>query len=148
MKRKLGMLLGVIVLLLSGCSLVEEVNSSLNYAAEATDLINDADQFANQLPLLAEQAIANPEGMAALRQELESMRDRLAAYGELVPPGFAEEVHAQLTGYNDRIRQEIDGYLQQIGANTIDLQALAEAPLVETIRNMSALLEQIAQLGQ
>jgi septation ring formation regulator EzrA len=138
----------MLLLLLPGCSLLQEVNQSLNYGIQATDLIQDANQFAEQLPELAEQAIANPEMIDALKQELEAMKERIVSFQELVPPGIAEGLHEQFLLYIEPMKQEIDQYLQQINDKGINLEALKDAPILNTIQNMARLLQNIEQLGQ
>ncbi|WP_309119031.1 DUF6376 family protein [Paenibacillus sp.] len=148
MKRKLAFIVLLAALLATGCSMLEQVNTTLNYATEATDFVNDANRFAEQVPVLAEQALTNPETIDRLQTEFQSMKEEIAAFNALQAPAFAEDVHAQLVEYNDTIREQIDGYLQQIDQNVIDLEQLANAPMLETIRNMAGLLQQIEQLGQ
>jgi hypothetical protein len=137
----------MLLFLLPGCSLLQEVNQTLNYGIEATDLIQDANLFAEQLPELAEQAIANPELIDNLKQELETMKERIINFNSLVPPEIAEELHNQLMGYTEMMKQEIDQYLQAINDQGIDLEALKNAPILETIQNMATLLLKIEQLG-
>jgi len=137
-----------LAVLLSGCALLEQVNSTVDYATEATAFLNEANGFAERLPALAEQAIADPNALASLRTELEAMTADIAAFNALEAPAIAEELHRQIVAYNEDIAAQLDGYVQQIDQNVIDLDALANAPVLETIRSMTALLNQLEQLQQ
>ncbi len=151
MKRKkfaFVLLLAATLLATAGCSMLEQVNTTLNYATEATGFVNDANRFAEQVPLLAEQALTDPQTIDRLTAEFESMKERIATFNALQAPAFAEDIHAQLVQYNETIQGQIDDYLQQIDQNVIDLEQLANAPMLETIRNMASLVQQIEQLGQ
>ncbi|HZG83466.1 DUF6376 family protein [Paenibacillus sp.] len=141
--------------LLTGCSVLEgantaleQANTTLSYAAEAGAFINDANRFAEQVPQLAEQALANPETLEQLRGEMQSMQERIAAFASLQAPEFAADIHRQLTETNEIVRAQLEQYVQQIDAQTIDLAALANAPVLETIRGMTDLLNALEQLGQ
>ncbi|HZG55001.1 DUF6376 family protein [Paenibacillus sp.] len=148
LSKKFAIIAALFATLLTGCSLLEQVNTTLNYATEATAFVNDANRFAEQVPLLAEQALTNPETIERLRQELEAMKAEIAAFDALQAPAFAEDVHARFVAYNETVREQIDGYLRQIDENVIDLDALAQAPMLETIRNMTELLQQLERLQQ
>jgi len=151
MKRRtfaFAALLAAALLTTTGCSVLEQVNTTLNYATEATSFVNDANAFAEQVPLLAEQALTDPQTIDRLTAEFQSMKEQIDSFNALQAPAFAEDVHAQLVQYNETIRGQIDGYLQQIDQNVIDLEQLANAPMLETIRGMTSLLQQIEQLGQ
>jgi hypothetical protein len=142
----LAMITAIVVL--TGCSVIEDVSNTINYTVEATDLINDANQFADEIPALATEAIANKDTLETLKQQFLTMKERLVAFSGLVPPGFAEEIHNQLLTYNDTFQQEIDTYVKQIENGEIDLQALAEAPVFDTVQNMMKLLTELNQLEQ
>ncbi|MCI3918669.1 DUF6376 family protein [Paenibacillus sp. TRM 82003] len=137
-----------LALTLTGCSLLEQVNSSLNYATEATQFVNDANRFAEQVPALAEQALTDPQTIENLKGELERMRDEIVAFNALEAPQIAEDVHQRIVAYNEAAMKEIDVYLQQINENVINLEELANAPMLETLRSLTGLLNEIQQLGQ
>jgi len=148
MKKTLAFVALLAAALLTGCSALEQVNTTLNYATEAADFVNDANRFADQVPLLAEQALTDPQVIDRLEAEFRAMKEEIAAFDALQAPAFAEDVHTQMVEYNETLRTQIDGYLQQIDQHAIDLEQLANAPMLETVRSMAALLQQIEQLGQ
>lgn len=133
--------------MLTGCKIVDEVNTSLQYATDAAAFLNEAQRFAQEVPALAEQAIADPATIEALRREFASMRDAAAEFRALNAPAIAEELHKQLVKYSEQISAQLEEYIRQIDEKVIDLEALANAPMLETIRNMTELMSQIEQLG-
>lgn len=149
MKRKTWTVVALAaMLLLAGCSVLEEVNDSLRYATEATEFVNDANRFVEQVPTLAERAIADPQSIDALRSELQRMKEEIAAFNALEAPRIAEDLHQRIVGYNEAAVQEIDKYLQQINDNVINLEELANAPMLETLRGLTGLMNEIQRLGQ
>ncbi|MDQ7862191.1 DUF6376 family protein [Peribacillus frigoritolerans] len=56
------------ILTLSGCSALEEVNSSLEYADNATEYVNTVQDFANEVPAMSQDAITNAETRANLEK--------------------------------------------------------------------------------
>lgn len=132
----------------AGCGILEQVNTTLNYTTEAAEFVNEANRFADRVPALAQQAVTNPEMLETLKHELQAMKDEIAAFNILQAPAFARDVHDQIVEYNEQIRIQIEDYLQQINENVIDLETLANSPMLETLRNLSRLLIQLEQLGQ
>jgi len=154
-RSRAGLILLAFAMFTAGCSVLEgantaleEANTTLSYAGEAAAFINDANQFAEQVPQLAEQALANPESLEQLRGEMQAMQERIASFASLQAPEFAADIHQQLMETNETVRAQLEQYVQQIDAQTIDLEALANAPVLETIRGLTDLLSALEQLGQ
>ncbi|MFB9329888.1 DUF6376 family protein [Paenibacillus aurantiacus] len=149
MKRPLLLLLLVLsVIFTAGCSVLDTVNSSLDYVNEATSYVNNATDFANNLPTLAEQALLDPAARDSLQQSFETMKNEIIQFNDLTAPGFAEDVHQTLVGYNETLLQQVNTYLEQIKTNVIDLEALQQAPIIQTLGNITDTLGQLSQLGQ
>jgi len=148
MKPQLLVSAMLLMAMLTGCAIIEEVNHSLQYATKATEYLNEMNRFAQDLPSLAEQAMANPAALEDLQRAFQSAREAIAAFNAQQAPAIAEQLHNQLVTYNEQLSAQIDEYTRQIQDHVIDLEALANAPMLETIRNMTELMSQIEQLGQ
>ncbi|MFC4099858.1 DUF6376 family protein [Paenibacillus xanthanilyticus] len=149
LKRPLLLLLLVFsVIFTAGCSVLDTVNSSLDYVNEATSYVNNATEFANNLPTLAEQALLDPAARDSLQQSFETMKTDITQFNELTAPGFAEDVHQTLVGYNETLLTQVNTYLEQIQNNVIDLEALQQSPIIQTLGNITDTLGQLSQLGQ
>jgi hypothetical protein len=136
------------IFLLPGCSLVDSLNHSLNYVGEATAYINNAAKFAENIPVLAEQAITNLQAREALKVELENMKENIINFNGIEAPGFAKEIHQKLISYNETLMTEINGYMEKINNNVLDYRSLIDSHIIQTISEMTQLLNQLQKLGQ
>lgn len=134
--------------LLTGCSMLDSVNQSLSYATEATNYVNDVSDFAEQLPIMAEEAITNPAALEQVTNSLQQMKDTIQQFSGLEPPTFAEDIHNQLSEYNAAFLQEINTYLEHLTNQTIDLEAIKQSEMFHTMSSITELMQQIEQLGQ
>ena len=141
------MSLFVMLLFLSGCSLLEGVNNSLEYVNEATDYVNEASQFANEVPALAEQVASDPNALAQLEEQLQMMQEEIQEFNSLEPPGIAEDIHQTIEGYNETIQAAIDSSLEKIEQGQLQLNELLDSELLQTFQNLQNTLNQLEQLG-
>lgn len=135
----LTMLAGV----LSGCSLLDSVNNSLDYTQEAGTFINDASQFAQSIPELAQQAATNADAKETLTKELEEMKTRIAEFNGIEAPALAESVHEQLVALNDTLLTDINGYMDQIQNGVTDFQNSGIAQTVEKINETMDMIQNL-----
>jgi hypothetical protein len=133
--------------LLPGCSLLSEVNNSLDYVNEATTYINKVTTFSEQIPAMAEQAVTNPEVRQRLITELETMKSTIISFNVMEAPAFAQEAHKQLVSYNDTFLKEINTFFEKVNTNVIDLNTLADSGIVQTIDKITQSIVLIQQLG-
>ncbi|MCM3597818.1 DUF6376 family protein [Metabacillus idriensis] len=132
---------------LSGCSLLEGVNSSLQYANDTKDYINEASAFAEELPALAEEAVNNEEARAELAQSLNDMKEEINTFKETEAPEIALDAHNQLVSYSETLESGIDSALEQIKNGDWNIQLLEDSEIVKTVSEMKGILDQIEQLG-
>lgn len=143
---KLGRWLGImlVLILLSGCSLVEDVNNSLDYTEQTASFINEATQFAGTIPDLAEQAANNSNALQQLNEELDNMKASISEFTGLEAPAFARDIHDQLVGYSQTLSQEIDSYKEQIQNGVTDFR---NTEISQTLDQMRETLEQLNNLA-
>ncbi|NMO96386.1 DUF6376 family protein [Paenibacillus lemnae] len=141
--QSLGVIL--IALLLSGCSVVEDVTQSLNYTDEASQFINETVAFANQVPQLAQEAANNSDILGQLNTQLDQMKQSISEFNGLEAPAFAQNFHEQLTSYNETLSQQIDEYSTQIQNGVTDFK---NTEMAQTLGQIEGVLEQLRGLGE
>ena len=57
MKKIITLIAIISTVLLSGCSIIGEVNNSLNYVNQVTDYMSTAKNFTNDIPQLAQESV-------------------------------------------------------------------------------------------
>nr|WP_257215586.1 DUF6376 family protein [Bacillus pumilus] len=84
-------------LVLSGCSgLLDQVSDTTTYVTEAHEYVNDIQQFTEEFPKLAEEAVQDAAKKADLMQQLESLKADIQEFNELTAPKIAEDLHRQI----------------------------------------------------
>lgn len=135
------------ILTLSGCSLLGEVNSSLEYADNATEYISTVKKFSNEVPALSQDAVANTEARANLEKELELMKTEIEEFNATEPPQIAEGIHEKIVSSNQQLSDGIELYLNNIENGQIDPKALEDSEIMKSIDNITGLAKQIEELG-
>lgn len=146
MKMKL-MLILVSAAILTGCSVVEQIDRSANYASEATTYVDQAAEFARKLPDMAQQATTDHELKKKLVAELEAMKQRLANFNAQEAPVIAEDVHTELQKYNEKLQQDIDQVLNGLLDDIPAVQAVRDSRIVQSLTEITRMVEQINNLG-
>ena len=145
---KIIAILTSLVLLLSGCALIEKANTTLDYVNDSTAYVNDIQDYGTQLPQLIEQAATSPQSAEQLVNKLGEMKDKALQFNELKVPALASDLHNTISGYNETLVSEIDGIVNRIEAKTMDFQSLLDSPLMQTIEKINQTLNLITALGQ
>ena len=133
-----------IVILLSGCSLLEQVNGSMNYIEQATTFVNETTQFAGTIPDLVREAANDMNAKEQLTEQLESMKSRIAAFNELEAPAFAQTIHEELTRYNETLSEQINQYNEQIQNGIMEFQ---NNEMIQTLNNIQDTMDQLQNLA-
>ncbi|MBY6038107.1 hypothetical protein KUV80_15720 [Fictibacillus nanhaiensis] len=134
--------------LLTGCSAVTDVSNGLKYVPEATDYINDVQQFANDIPALAETAITDQTARIELEKLLKEMKSDIQDFKELTPPSMFEDVHNQVIEHNNAFQEGIDNYLTAIKDGALNKDLLEQSGLLDDVAVYTDLLNQIKKLGE
>lgn len=144
------MLLAVLLTssVLTGCSAVEDVTNGINYVPEATEYINDVQQFSKDIPALAENAISDQNARAELEKALQDMNADIKDFNELAPPSVFEDVHNQVMEHNQSLQEGIDKYLGAVKNGEITSDLLEQSGLLDDIAVYSDLLNEIKKLGE
>src|SRR5699024_6498401 len=128
-------LIVTVALTLSGCSLLEEANDSLDYATDVTEYINELNTFAEEAPSL--------EG-AELKSELETLTADIEDFMEIEPPSIAEDIHKELEDKSQKLLHTTNNILED---GEVAIEQLKQSEIYTTIENISELKTQIEELG-
>ncbi|NQX58150.1 DUF6376 family protein [Paenibacillus qinlingensis] len=143
---RIRMLLFVVVstLLLSACSLVEKVNSSLDYVNLATEHINKLSTFAQQAPQMMKDAALNPETKQALENQLIGIKNDIEQFNLKSVPTIAKDIHQQLVEKNKVLLDEINNVLVN---GHLALDSLQNSQILTTISDITNFINRIQNLG-
>ncbi|MDQ0220434.1 hypothetical protein ELQ35_15385 [Peribacillus cavernae] len=146
--KRIFIILGLLsTVVLGGCSILGEVNNSVDYVNEATDYLDKARNFAEDVPQLAEDAVTNQEARKNLENELETMQQDIKDFNETKAPSIAEDIHNQIVEYNEKLNKGIDSYLQNIENGKFDPALLQDSEIVQTANELTSLMNKIENLG-
>ncbi len=147
MKKIITLIAIISTVLLSGCSIIGEVNNSLNYVNEVTDYMNTAKNFANEIPQLAQESVTSTEAMKDLENELIVMNKEIDNFNEIKAPSLAEDIHDNIVNSNLKLQEGIDLYLANIKDGKLDPAILENSGIMKTINEITILMNQIDKLG-
>ena len=128
---------------LSGCSILDEVNSSLNYATESTDYINELQTFGEDASSLVQDAATNPEAKAELEQQITALETNVKEFNNIEAPSIAADLHDSVVEKNDQLLDAINTAMEN---GELSLEKLQNTEIFTTINEMTELLNQIEQL--
>jgi PBP1b-binding outer membrane lipoprotein LpoB len=132
------------ILLLTGCSLFNEVSDSVNYVDEATNYIQNLTDFGNEAPQLIQSAATNNIAYDELLSQLNSLKTEVTNFITIDPPQLAVDVHQQLVTSGEKILDTINSAVQD---GELMLNQLTNSEILQTINNVSNLMNQVENLG-
>lgn len=148
MKKLLIIFSASMLLMLGGCSFLNDAQDTLTYINEATDYLSAATDFANDAPALAQQAIGDIQAAEDLQNMLQEMQTTVEAFSELQAPDIAAELHQQIVEQNSAIITEIETYLNNFKDGLLDPAILENTELFQSVQDITSIIDQIQQLGE
>ena len=148
MKKWLLVLLTSFLLLLAGCSMLNDAKNTLTYINEATEYLDKATAFANDAPALAQQAVGNQQAAKKLETMLEQMKQEIQSFNQLQAPDIAVDLHQQIVDRNNKLIDGINLYLNNFKNGLLDPSVLTNTELFQTVQDITSIINQIKQLGQ
>jgi PBP1b-binding outer membrane lipoprotein LpoB len=143
--KKLLMIVAIISsVLLSGCSLLEEVNNSLEYANKATEHINTWQDFGQEAPQMIQEAATNPETKQELEAELNALLEEIDEFNQTEPPAIAADLHQQIVEKNEALQEIINDAMVN---GELALEELQNSELITTINEITKLMNLVEDLG-
>jgi hypothetical protein len=147
LKKLLIFLSASVLLLLGGCSFLNDAQDTLSYVNEATDYLATATDFANDAPALAQQAIGDIQAAEDLQTLLQEMQQTAEAFSEIQAPDIAADLHQQIVEQNSVIVAEIETYLNNFKDGLLDPAILENTELFQSVQDITSIIDQIKQLG-
>jgi hypothetical protein len=135
------------IMLLGGCSFLNDAQDTLTYINEATDYLSAATDFANNAPALAQQAIGDIQAAEDLQALLQDMQQTAEAFTALQAPDLAAELHQQIVEQNSVIVSEIETYLNSFKDGLLDPAILENSELFQSVQEITSIIDQIQQLS-
>ncbi|MFL6560442.1 MAG: DUF6376 family protein [Bacillus sp. (in: firmicutes)] len=148
MKKQLLILSAIILLLLSGCSLLNDAKDTLTYVNDAKDYLDKATAFANEAPSVAQLAVGNQQSAEELTSMLQDMKQEINKFNKLQAPDMAVDLHQQIIDQNNKLAAGIDVYLNSMKNGLLDPSVLQNTELFQSVQEITSILDQIKQLGQ
>ncbi|MEH7272319.1 DUF6376 family protein [Neobacillus vireti] len=135
------------LLLLGGCSFLNDAQDTLSYINEATDYLSAATDFANEAPALAQQAVSDIQAAEDLQALLQDMQQTVESFSDLQAPDIATELHQQIVEQNSAILTEIETYLTNFKDGLLDPAILENTELFQSVQDITSIIDQIQQLS-
>jgi superoxide dismutase len=130
-------------MMLSACSLLDEVNNSLDYVNEAKSYINSLNDFAEEAPQLIQDAAVDPEVKQDLENQLNTLVDEINEFNTIEAPAIAEDIHQDLVTKNEALIDEINTAMEN---GELALEKLENSEIINTVNDVTSLLESIEKL--
>ncbi|MDR7078892.1 uncharacterized coiled-coil DUF342 family protein [Neobacillus niacini] len=136
------------LLLLGGCSFLNDAQDTITYVNEATDYLSAATDFANDAPALAQQAIGDIQAAEDLQTMHQDMQQTVESFSDLQAPDIAAELHQQIIEQNSAVITEIETYLNNFKDGLLDPAILENTELFQSVQDTTSIIDQIQQLGE
>ncbi|SEN38591.1 hypothetical protein SAMN05192533_11278 [Mesobacillus persicus] len=144
---KVKMVLIVVGLMfLSGCSLLTEVNDSIDYVNTATEHVAKLNTFADEAPQLVQAAVTDPEAKQELETKLITLKQDIEEFISTQNiPTVAEDIHQEFVAKNEVLLGEIN---QALDNGNLALDKLENMELFTTINEVTDLLNRLENIVQ
>ncbi|WP_445486496.1 DUF6376 family protein [Niallia sp. 03133] len=136
------------ILLLAACSPLENTKNTLTYVNKATEYIEDANQFANELPTLTQKAVSDEKAAQELEAELKTFQESIQQFNELEAPNMMQDLHEQIIEQNKNLEKGITLYLDNIENGKLNAEVLENNELIQSIQEIQSIYNQIKELGK
>ncbi|WP_338785922.1 DUF6376 family protein [Metabacillus sp. FJAT-53654] len=143
MKKIVSVILILATMMLSACSLLDEVNNSLDYVNEAKSYINSLSDFAEEAPQLIQDAAVDPEVKQDLENQLNTLVEDINEFNTIEAPAIAEDIHQDLVTKNEALIDEINTAMEN---GELALEKLENSEIINTVNDVTSLLDSIEKL--
>ncbi|SER67965.1 hypothetical protein SAMN04487944_10832 [Gracilibacillus ureilyticus] len=137
-------IIGITILFLTGCSFLEDVNSSLDYAEKATTYLTELSNFAEEGPQMIEGVMNDTVTEQELEEQLLTIQSMIEDFNKVEVPAVAEEIHQNIMMKNEELLNEINTVIED---GNLVIDQLENSEIVQTINEASELLNRIENLG-
>lgn len=130
--------------LLSGCSMLGEVNETLDYANTTMSHLENLNSFAEEAPQMVQAAMTDSEMKEELEAQLVTIQQDIEEFISLTDiPEVAENIHQELVTKNEALLAEVNKVLDN---GQLALDKLENSELLTTAQEVSSLMTQVEGL--
>lgn len=130
-------------MMLSACSVLDEVNNSLDYVNEAEDYINSLSEFGGEAPQLIKDAAVDSDARVELENQLNTLVEDIEEFNDIEAPAIAEDIHQDVVSKNEALLEEINNVMEN---GEIVLDKLENSEILNTVNDVTSLLDSIENL--
>lgn len=130
--------------LVSGCSLLDGVNETINYVDKATKQIETLRNFSEEAPQMIKVAATNADLKKKFEVELAVLRGEIAAFNQIEAPALAKDIHQKIIEKNNEIETAIN---KATVNGELVIEKIENSPLFQLINDVTRLMDQIKKLG-
>ncbi|MFS0671791.1 DUF6376 family protein [Ornithinibacillus sp. 179-J 7C1 HS] len=139
MKKTISLLLFVTALFLSGCGFLEETQTTINYATETTEYLNELSTIAEDV-----QTSINEGNVDELETLLTDLEGKIEEFNSLEVPVVAEGIHDDILANNEKLLDTI----ASIKANgEVAIDEIKNTEIIQTIESITNFMNKIEELG-
>lgn len=143
MKKIIIMLAIISSVLLSGCTLLKEVNQSLEYVNKATEHLNTWQDFGQDAPQLMQDAATSVAAKEELVVELTTLIKEIEEFNQTEPPAIAVDLHQQIVEKNEALQEVINNAMVN---GELALGELQNSELFRLINEVTTLMNLVENL--
>lgn len=148
MKRKLGVTLLGILLLMSACSPIEDTKNTLAYVNDVETYMNEISQFANDFPEQAEQAITDENVAASLASSVEELQNAISTMEQTEAPELIANLHTELVEKNEMLSTQLAKLEEELENGTLSEAFVQDQEFMTTINDLTTIYNEIENLGE
>lgn len=130
--------------LVSGCSLLDGVNETINYVDKATKHIETLRNFSEEAPQMIKEAATNADLKKELEVELTVLKGEIAAFNQIEAPALAKDIHQKIIEKNNEIETAIN---EATVNGELVIEKIENSQLFQLINDVTRLMNQIEKLG-
>jgi len=130
--------------LVSGCSLLDGANETINYVDKATKHIDTLRKFSEEAPQMIKEAATNADLKKELEVELTVLKEEIAAFNQIETPALAKDIHQKIIEKNKEIETAIN---EVIVNGELVIEKIENSQLFQLINDVTRLMDQIENLG-
>jgi hypothetical protein len=131
-------------ILLSGCSVLEDVNHSLAYVNKATEHINTWQDFGQKAPQMIQESATDAMTKEELEAELDKLLNEIDEFNHTDAPAIAEGVHNQIVEKNEALKGIIESSMVN---GELALDKLEQSELFNLINEVTTMMNLLEELG-
>jgi len=139
----IGVMMSAIFLVLGACGANNDVKNAATYLPKVVKYAAKLTLFSNQVPLIAQQAVIDPNARIEFEEKLKEMKSEIQTVNALTPPSQLQELHTQLVAANKLLEAGIDQYLAAIKDGKLNQEFVDNLSITQPIDQITNVINQM-----